>query len=117
MSLTCIDKSRRMGRCLLVLALFVWLVGFLMCSSTTRLYRGQTNVCQFYMLPHTTQSGGTMTSVSADPIILTPTQPVRSGRAQRGSNPGPLRQVLRALPTELPHLLWCWPTQVHLLQI
>ena len=30
-----------------------------------------------------------MTSVSAGHVILTPTQPVGSGRPQRGSNPGP----------------------------
>ena len=35
------------------------------------------------------QSWETMTSVSAGHIILTPTQPVGSGRPQRGSNPGP----------------------------
>ena len=34
------------------------------------------------------QRGETMTSVSAGHIILTPTQPVRSGWPQRGSNPG-----------------------------
>ena len=39
------------------------------------------------------QSWETMTSVSAAHIILTPIQPVRSGRPQRKS---------RALPTELP---------------
>ena len=41
-----------------------------------------------------------MTSVSADHIILTPTQPVGSRRPQRGSNPGPPHQESRALPTE-----------------
>ena len=39
-----------------------------------------------------------MTSVSAGHIILTLTQPVGSGRPQRGSNPGPPHQELRALP-------------------
>ena len=43
-----------------------------------------------------------MTSVSAGHIILTPTQPVGSGRPQRESNPGPPPQESRALPTELP---------------
>ena len=38
-----------------------------------------------------------MTSVSAGHIILTPTQPVGSGRPQRGSNPGPPDQESRAL--------------------
>ena len=33
------------------------------------------------------QSWETMTSISAGHIILTPTQPVESGRPQRGSNP------------------------------
>ena len=46
-----------------------------------------------------------MTSVYAGHIILTPTQPVRSGRPQRGSNPGPPDQESRALPTELPRPL------------
>ena len=45
-----------------------------------------------------------MTSISAGHIILTPTQPVGSGRPQRGSNPGPPDQESRALPTELPRL-------------
>ena len=35
-------------------------------------------------------------------IILTPIQPVGSGRPQRESNPGPPHQESRALPTELP---------------
>ena len=48
------------------------------------------------------QSWETMTSVSAGHIILTPTQPVGSGRPQRESNPGPPHQESRALPTELP---------------
>ena len=49
---------------------------------------------------HTAQ---TMTSISAGHIILTPTQPVGSGRPQRGSNPGPPDKESRALPTEQPH--------------
>ena len=48
------------------------------------------------------QSWETMTSISAGHIILTPTQPVGSGRPQRGSNPGLPDQESRALPTELP---------------
>ena len=48
------------------------------------------------------QSWETMTYVSAGHIILTPTQPVRSGRPQRQSNLGPPHQESRALPTELP---------------
>ena len=44
------------------------------------------------------QSWETMTSVSAGHIILTPTQPVGSGRPQRESNPGPPYQESRALP-------------------
>ena len=43
-----------------------------------------------------------MTSVSAGHIILTPTEPVGSGRSQRESNPGPFHKESRALPTELP---------------
>ena len=81
------------------------LFGFLTSSSTTRLYSGRAprqSVWNFYVLPHMRQSWETMTSVSAGHIILTPTQPVGSGRPQRGSNPGPPHQELRALPTELP---------------
>ena len=44
------------------------------------------------------QSWETMTFVSAGHIILTPTQPVGSGRPQRESNPGPPHQEARALP-------------------
>ena len=98
---------------------FVCLVGFLTFSTTTRLYRRRTprqSVWQFYVLPHTRQSGETLTSVSAGHIILIPTQPVGSGRPQRESNPGPPHQESRALPTELPrpqfmwcqHLKWWW---------
>ena len=79
--------------------------GFLTSSSTTRLYRGRAprqSVWQFYVLPHMRQSWETMTSVSAGHIILTPTQPVGSGRPQWESNPGPPHQKSRALPTELP---------------
>ena len=47
----------------------------------------------------------TMTSYSAGHIILTPTQPVGSGRPQRESNPGSPHQESRALPTELPRTL------------
>ena len=51
------------------------------------------------------QSWETMTSVSTGHIILTPTQPVGSGRSQWESNPGPPHQESRALPTELPRSL------------
>ena len=44
-----------------------------------------------------------MTSGSAGYIILTPTQPVGSGRPQQELNPGSPHQELSALPTELPH--------------
>ena len=76
---------------------FGWLVGFLTSSSTTKLYRGRAprqSVWQFYVLPHMRQSWETMTSVSAGHIIslLTPTQPVGSGRPLRESNPGPPHQ-------------------------
>ena len=85
--------------------LFVCLVGFLTSSSTARLYRGRAprqSVWQFYVLPHMRQSWETMTSVSAGHIILTPTQPVESGRLQRESNPEPPHQKSHVLPTELP---------------
>ena len=65
-----------------------WLVGFLTSSSTTRLYRGRAprqSVWQFYVLPHMRQSWETMTSISVGHIILTPTQPVGSGRPLRES--------------------------------
>ena len=78
-----------------------WLVGFLTSPSTTRLYRGRAprqSVWQFNVLPHMRQSWETMTSVSAGHIRLTLTQPVGSGRPQRGSNPGPSHQESRALP-------------------
>ena len=77
------------------------LVLLLTSSSTTRLYGGRAPR-QFYVLPHMRQSWETMTSISAGHIILTPTQPVGSGRPQRESNPGPPHQESRALPTELP---------------
>ena len=54
---------------------------------------------QFFHLPLT---GLTMTSVSAGHIILTPTQPVGSGRPQRESNPGPLHQKSGAPPPPPP---------------
>ena len=43
-----------------------------------------------------------MSFVSAGHIILTPTQPVRRGRPQRGSNPGHPQLDSRALTTDLP---------------
>ena len=46
-----------------------------------------------------------MISVSVGHIILTPTQPVGSGRPQQESNPRPPNQESRALPTELPPFL------------
>ena len=46
-----------------------------------------------------------MTYVSAGHIILTPTQPVGSGRPQRELNTAPPHQKSRALPTELPRPL------------
>ena len=48
-----------------------------------------------------------MTSVSAGHIILTPTQPVGSGRPQRGSNAGPPHPESCVLPTERPRPLAC----------
>ena len=75
--------------------LVVWLVGFL--TSSSRLSPRQ-SVWQFNVLPHMRHSWETMTSVSAGHIILTPTQPVGSGRPERGWNPGPPDQESRALP-------------------
>ena len=63
---------------------FVWFV-FLMSSSTTRLYRGRVPRLTSDILRAAIQrqSWETMTSISARHIILTPTQPVGSGRPQR----------------------------------
>ena len=86
---------------------FVCLV-FSTSSSTTRLFRGRVprlTSDNFYMLPHMRQSWETMTFVSAGHIILTPTQPVGSGRPQRESNTRPPHKESRALPTELPRIL------------
>ena len=83
----------------------VWLVGFLTSLSTTRLYRERAprqSVWKFYVLPHMRQSWETMTSVTAGHIILTPTQPVGSGRTQPESNPGPPHQELHALSYRAP---------------
>ena len=44
-----------------------------------------------------------MTFVLAGHIILTPTQPVGSGRPQRGSNPGPPQPESRDLAPPPPH--------------
>ena len=103
--LTTLEAASGQSSCRLnLLCLFGWLVSFLTSSSTTRLYRGRAprqSILQFYVLPHMRQSWETMTSVSAGHIILTPTQPVGSGRPQRESNPVPPHQESRALPTEL----------------
>ena len=104
------DRPHLLSCIIMQACLFVWLVGFLMSSSTTRLCRGRAprqSISQFYVLPHLRQSWETMTSVSAGHIILTPTQPVGSGWPQRESNPGPPHQELRTLPTELPRPLLC----------
>ena len=103
----------------------VWfgLVGFLTSSSTTRLYRRRAprqSVWQFYVLPHMRQSWDATTSVTTGHIILTPTQPVGSGRPQRELNPEPTHQESRALPTKLPrppssmviHIHNCTETEV-----
>ena len=91
------------------------LFGFLTSSSTTRLYRGRAprqSVWQFYVLPHMRQSWETMTSDSAGHIILTPTQPVGSGRPEWESNPEPPHQKSRILPTELSRLhVACGPQE------
>ena len=74
---------------------------FLTYSSATRLYRGR--VPRLMSDNSTRQSGETMTSISAGHIILTPTQPVGSGRPQRKSNPRP--GVYR-LSYRAPFLTW-----------
>ena len=112
---TTVQRTKEGYTCLRfsMLCLFVCLFGFLPSSSTTRLYRGRAprqSVWQFYVLPHMRQSWETMTSVSAGHIILTPTQPVGSGRSQRESNPGPPHQEPHTLPTELPRPLYAETT-------
>ena len=88
-----------------LVCLFVWLFGFLTSSSTTRLYRGRVprlTSGKFYVPPHTRQSWETMTSVSAGHIILTPIQPVGSGRPPRESNPEPPHHESSALLPRYP---------------
>ena len=73
-----------------MLCLFGCLVFSCPCQQQGYIVEGpKTDFWQFYVLPHTRQSGETMTSVSGEHIILTTTQPVGSGRTQRGSNPWP----------------------------
>ena len=56
-----------------------------MSSSTTRLYRGLVpRLVYDNVLPHTRQGGDTMSSASVGHIILTPAQPVGSGRPLSG---------------------------------
>ena len=75
------------------------LVAFLTSSSTARLYRRR--VPRLTSDNFTSQSGMTMTSVSAGHSILTQTQPVGSERPQREPSPVRPHQESRALPTEL----------------
>ena len=81
------------------------LFGFLTSSSTTRLYTGlvpRLKSDNFTCCHTTRQSGETMTSVSAGHIILTPTQPVGSGRPHRRWNPRPPHTGSHALPPPPP---------------
>ena len=90
-----------------------------MSSSTARLYRGRAlrqSVWQFYVLPHTRQSGETMTFISAGRIIRAPTQPVGSGRPQWESNPGLPHQETRTLPTER-LLIIPWVKKINVLHL
>ena len=68
---------------------FVSLLAFLTYSSTTRLYCGRAPRQSVNFMCCHTRDWETMTSVSVGHIILTPTQPVGSGRPQREQNPGP----------------------------
>ena len=84
--------------------LIVWFVGFLTSSSTIRLYRGRVPrlTSGNFTCCHMRDRSGWLWLVSAGHFILTPTQPVGSGRPQQELNPGPPHQESRALPTELP---------------
>ena len=97
-----------------IVCMFGWCPNVLIINQAISRAGPKTDVWQFYVLPHTRQSGETMTSVSAGHIILTPIQPVGSGRPQRQSNPGPPHQESRALPTELPRPL-NWTGQIPVL--
>ena len=86
-----------------ILHLSACLFGLLTSLSTIRLYCGRApgqSIWQFSVLPHMRQLGD-HDFVSAGHLILTPSQPVGSGRPQWKSNPGPPHQEPRALPTEL----------------
>ena len=90
--------------------------GFLMFSSTTRLYQGraQDRASDNFTCCHTwDKSWETMTSVSAGHIILTPAQPVGSWRPQQESNLGHPHQESRALPTKPPRPPKC-PGSTHI---
>ena len=90
----------------IAMLLLVCLVGFLTSSTTTKLYRGRVPrlTSDNFTCCHTRdRARRPWLLVSAGHIILTPTQPVGSGRPQRESNLGPHHQVSSALPTELPH--------------
>ena len=60
--------------------MFVWFLNVLVNYQAISQTGPKTDIRQFYVLPHTRQSGKTMTSVSAGHIILTPTQPIGSGQ-------------------------------------
>ena len=87
-------------------AFFVCLFGFLTSSSTTRLYRGRFPRLTFdnFKCCHTRDKAGRSYLLLSwsHYTDVTPTQPLGGVRPQRGSNPRPLHQESRALPTELP---------------
>ena len=95
-------STRTLSRYYSFFFLFVFAIICRRCQPQDRSPKVVVVTVQFYVLPHTRQSGETMTFVSAGHILLTvtPTQPVGSGRSQRGSNPGPPHQESRALSTE-----------------
>ena len=102
-----ITRKAQRWNTLCLFFVFVCLVGFLTSSSTSRLYRGRAPRQRLTILraaTHETELGDH--DYHDGHIILTPTQPVGSGRPQRGSNPGPPDQESRALPTELPRHPW-----------
>ena len=87
------------------IVLFVYLVGFVTSSSTTRLYRGRVTrrLTILRDATHETEWGDNEFCLSRSHYTDTdPTSRERAARPQRESNAGPPHQESSALPTELP---------------